>query len=221
MRRSDANPLARCAVRRRGFTLLEVLAAVAVLAIVYTVLAGSAMQGLANEGESYRRLQASLIADRYLAGIEAGLAAATPELGVTESEEGDFAVAVETRPFDLAALAAAAQDTEGVRGARPTGGEAVGGGVPFQLLVAPRDGTPPPLVEIQIAVRWLEGNQEQMVTRTTFAADQRVLAPLTGALGGEEKTPGADGDKSGADGSAGSGTGATPRGVLPPGESED
>jgi prepilin-type N-terminal cleavage/methylation domain-containing protein len=220
VRRSESNALARCAARRRGFTLLEVLAAVAVLAIVYTVLAGSAMQGLANEGESYRRLQASLIADRYLAGIEASLAAGAPELGVTESEEGDFAVAVETRPFDLAALAAAAQETDGVRGARPTGGEAVGGGVPFQLLVAPRDGTPPPLVEVQIAVRWLEGNQEQMVTRTTFASDPRVVAPLAGALGGEAKKPGADDADAGGDGS---GTGTTPRGVFPPraGETEE
>jgi prepilin-type N-terminal cleavage/methylation domain-containing protein len=200
-------------VKRRGFTLLEVLAAVAVLAIVYTVLAGSAMQGLANEGESYRRLQASLIADRYLAGIEVGLAQAAPELGVTEQEEGDFAVAIETRAFALPELAAAAAETDGVRGARPAGGEAVGGGVPFQLLVEPRDGTPPPLVEIQIAVRWLEGNVEQMVTRTTFAADQRVVAPIAGALGGDETAPGSDDDATGDDGT---GAESTPRGVMPP-----
>lgn len=207
-------------MKRRGFTLLEVLAAVAVLAIVYTVLAGSAMQGLANEGESYRRLQASLIADRQLAGIEVGLAAATPDLGVIEGEEGDFTIAVETRAFDLSALAAAAQTTEGVRGAQPTGGEAVGGGVPFQLLVEPRDGTPPPLVEIQIAVRWLEGNVEQMVTRTTFAADQRVVGPIAGALGGEATAPGSDDDEAGDDES---GTEAEPRGVMPqrPGDFEE
>ena len=220
MRPCGAGGCADRAVRRRGFTLLEVLAAVSVLAIVYTVLAGSAMQGLANEGESYRRLQASLIADRQLAGIEASLAQGVPELGVTEGEEGDFAVAVETRAFDLAGLAAAAQATEGVRGAQPAGGEAVGGGVPFQLLTQPRDGTPPPLVEIQIAVRWLEGNVEQMVTRTTFAYDQRVVGPLAGALGGDETTAGADDDTSDDDGS---GADTTPRGVMPPrsGESEE
>jgi prepilin-type N-terminal cleavage/methylation domain-containing protein len=213
VRRREPNAPARRAARRRGFTLLEVLASVAVLAIVYTVLAGSAMQGLANEGESYRRLKASLLADRQLAAIEASLAQGVPELGVTEGEEDEFTIAVETRPFDLAGLAAAAQETEGVRGARPTGGEAVGGGVPFQLLVPPRDGTPPPLVEIQIAVRWLEGNQEQMVTRTTFAYDQRVVAPLAGALAGDESAPGADDGRRSDDGSA---AGGTPRGVLPP-----
>ena len=209
-------------MRRRGFTLLEVLAAVAVLAIVYTVLAGSAMQGLANEGESYRRLEASLLADRELALIEGQLLVAAPDLGVTEKEEGDFRVAVEARAFDLAAFAAASQETSGVQGARRVaGGETVGGGVPLQLLVQPPNGTPPPLVEIQVAVRWTEGNEEQMVTRTTFAADPRVVAPLAEALGGDETSSAdADADKSGDEGESGE---APPQGVFPQrsGEVED
>jgi prepilin-type N-terminal cleavage/methylation domain-containing protein len=170
--------------RRRGFTLLEVLAAIAVLAVVYTVLATSAMQGLANEGESYRRLRASLIADRELATIEAGLIQQPPDLGVTEREEGDYAIAIETRAFDLGTFAAAAQ--EGVRTTKPGGGESRASDAAFQLLTAPRDQSAPPLVEIQIAVRWIEGNDEQMVTRTTFASDARVVGPVVQALAGEQ-----------------------------------
>jgi prepilin-type N-terminal cleavage/methylation domain-containing protein len=170
--------------RRRGFTLLEVLAAIAVLAVVYTVLATSAMQGLANEGETYRRLRASLIADRELAAIEASLLQQPPDLGVTEREEGDYAIAIETRAFDLGAFAVAAQ--EGVRTTKPGGGETRTNDAAFQLLTAPRDQSAPPLVEIQIAVRWIEGNDEQMVTRTTFASDARVVGPVVPALAGEQ-----------------------------------
>ena len=52
MRRSDP-----------GFTLLEVMAAVAVVAIVFTTLARVANQGMQSQGISKRRLEASLLAD--------------------------------------------------------------------------------------------------------------------------------------------------------------
>ena len=52
--------------RLQAFTMLEVLAAVSVLAIVYLVLANVAIEGLRAEGESMRRLEASLIADELL-----------------------------------------------------------------------------------------------------------------------------------------------------------
>jgi prepilin-type N-terminal cleavage/methylation domain-containing protein len=61
-------------LRERGFTLFEVMAAVLVLGMLYAVLANAAMQGLQSEGETRRRLQASLIADRALAEIETQLA---------------------------------------------------------------------------------------------------------------------------------------------------
>jgi prepilin-type N-terminal cleavage/methylation domain-containing protein len=171
-------------VTRRGFTLLEVLAAVALLVIVYTLLASSAMQGNANEGENVRRLAASLLADRTLAGIEIQLAQQPPDLGVQEMTEGIFEIAVETRALDLSDFAAAAQEAT-PRGTSPGGGERSTEGA-FQLLAAPRDQGASPLVEIQVAVRWMEGHIERMVTRTTFAADARVVGPLVQALAGEQ-----------------------------------
>jgi prepilin-type N-terminal cleavage/methylation domain-containing protein len=181
-------------VRRQGFTLLEVLAAVAVLALSYTVLAGTAMQGLANEGEAHRRLRASLLADLEMSGIEAGLAAAAPPLGVTEGEQEDFVISIEVRPFDLGAFALAgpenaAQGRAAPR-AEPSAESAAGAGAgpPFQLLTAP-PGAPSPLLEIIVRVSWMEGTFEQAVTRTTFSADpvavQQAVASLPGA-GGEE-----------------------------------
>jgi prepilin-type N-terminal cleavage/methylation domain-containing protein len=87
---------------RDGFTLLEVLAAVAVLALVYTALAQAAMQGLSHEGDASRRLHASLLADQALAEIEGQLAVgAAPPAGLTEAEQEEFAIRIEVRPFDL------------------------------------------------------------------------------------------------------------------------
>ena len=54
------------AERQSGFTLLEVMAAVLVLGLLYTVLASAAMRGLRSEGTDRRRADAEMIADREL-----------------------------------------------------------------------------------------------------------------------------------------------------------
>ena len=171
---------------RRGFTLIEVLAAVAVLALTYTVLAGTAMQGLANEGESHRRLRASLLADLQLSEIEVGLATGLPRDAETELD--DYTLAVEVRPFDLHAFALAANEKATQERGAPRAAPDGAGGPPFQLLTA-APGAPSPHLEIIVHVRWIEGAFEQEVTRTTFAADpvavQQAVAALPGA-GGEQ-----------------------------------
>jgi prepilin-type N-terminal cleavage/methylation domain-containing protein len=177
----------------RGFTLLEVLAAVAVLALVYTALAQAAMQGLAHEGDASRRLRASLLADQALAEIEAQLAAQAPlNVGLIEAEEEEFAVHVEVRPYDgLGALALVAGEAaaallgkgQDLEGAKP-------GGPSFQLLTA-QPGAPTPLLEVEIRVGWVEGGFDQEVTRTTFAADPvAVAAALEGLTPAEGAEPG-------------------------------
>ena len=95
------------AVRRgeRGLTLLEVMAAVALLGLVYTALASKATQGVMSESDSLRRFHASLLADQTLAEIET-LAAMrqTPELGnrEEESEDGIYVVVnIEVIPWNV------------------------------------------------------------------------------------------------------------------------
>ncbi len=90
--------------RARGFTLLEVLVAVALLGLVVSVLAQSAIQGMSYEGDASRRLRASLLADRELARIEAGLKLGTPpQPGHQESQEAEeFRLSVDVQPLDLA-----------------------------------------------------------------------------------------------------------------------
>ena len=56
--------------RHDGFTLLEVLGAVAILGISYMVLATAAIQAMQGIGQSQRRIEASLIADQTLIDVE-------------------------------------------------------------------------------------------------------------------------------------------------------
>ena len=153
--------------RRRGaFTLLEVLAAVAVLGLTVAMLARGAIQGLRYEGEASRRLAASLLADRLLFEVESTLAlGALPELGRQEREEGDeFRLALEVAPLDPAALGLAGLFS-GPPG-RP------GGPPPAPPPEAPK------LLLVSVVVAWTEGLVEQTVTRTTFAYDATAAAEV-------------------------------------------
>jgi prepilin-type N-terminal cleavage/methylation domain-containing protein len=137
-----------------AFTLLEVLAAVAILGVLYVVLADVAIQGLRAEGRSRRRMEASLVADRALSEIESEIeAGGFPELGrLPETEEDMFRIAVEVRPYSIP----------------PLGGTAEAGsdtGSP------PEAGVLASLREIELTVTWLDGEDEQQVVRTTYAFD--------------------------------------------------
>ncbi len=109
----------------RAFTLIEVLGAIALLGIVYPIIITWAGQGIRSEGNSRRRLEASLIADKRLADIEIAFINGTaPQLGLTETtedgyrlvtliEEYEFPLAITTDPFaDEAGSPRAAEATE-------------------------------------------------------------------------------------------------------------
>jgi prepilin-type N-terminal cleavage/methylation domain-containing protein len=163
--------MARAARHRpsRGFTLFEVMAAVLVLGVLYTVLASTAIHGLRAEGESKRRLEASLLADAYLAEIEAGIAAGVfPELGASEEEVEGYQISIEVVPFDVS----------------PYLGEEFA-----EQLPQPGDPTPsllaPPsrpdesfLRSVAVSVRWLEAEGEHEARRSTLAYDPATVASL-------------------------------------------
>lgn len=162
---------------RRGFTLLEVLVAVALLGLVVSVLARSAIQGLGYEGDASRRLRASLLADAALWRIEADLKLGAPPKPLEQSEEiEEFRVAVEVQPLDPA------QSVLGALLVPPA--NAGGGDAPPALNPADPNAPPLPLFQILVRVSWIEGLQELAVTRTTFAYDGSVVAQALGA--GEE-----------------------------------
>jgi hypothetical protein len=164
--------------RARGigaFTLLEVLAAVLVLGMLYTVLADVAIQGLRAEGLAKRRLEASLRADALLADIESQMMfGLVPPISEAEEEDGNFVNSVSVTPIELATLF---PDLE----TDPNAGS----------LLEPEGATGEPrLRRIEVRVSWLEGIHQFSVQRTTVALDmsglEEVFPPADAALGGSE-----------------------------------
>ena len=140
------------------------MAAVALLAILYTVLARVAIEGLRGENDSRRRLEAALLADARIAESFTALSSAfvLPDFGHQESAEGDFTLALDVTPFIPPAE----------WGLGETAGAAQG-------LFASAPGTQgaQALRTVQLTVSWLEGAEKRQVSRTIFLLDfNRVSA---------------------------------------------
>lgn len=180
----------RSARGRGGFTLLEVLAAVAILGILYSVLATVAIQSVRTQGINDRRLRAGIVADRALTEVEASLLNGVfPELGTEESEEGDFAISTEVLEWN----AFEADQLE-----RPP--PSIGPGADpdpsapsntLSLVATEATDLVDMLATIRVTVSWLDGDDEMAVTRTTFALD---LTKATEAFGTGETSEGATGE---------------------------
>jgi len=161
--------------RQRGLTLLEVMAAVALMGLVYTALASKATQGVMSESDSLRRFQASLIADEKLAGIETAAAQQqAPELGTIEeeTEDGLFVVSLEVEPWSLPAL----EDAETDRKPPSVAEDILGDG----------DQDPGALLEVRVRIAWDSGRGERSIERSTFVLDYarlRELGPADQAQG--------------------------------------
>jgi prepilin-type N-terminal cleavage/methylation domain-containing protein len=147
----------------RGFTLFEVMAAVLVLGLMYTILAQSAIEGVRSEGVSRRRMEASLLADERLSDIETAIQSGiAPEVGESEEEVDDFVVRLDVVPFDATAyLGEEVEIAEGAKSLLDPSGAA--------------------LRLVDLRVSWLEVDREFEVRRTTFAYDNQLVAELSGA----------------------------------------
>jgi prepilin-type N-terminal cleavage/methylation domain-containing protein len=180
--------------RHLAFTLLEVLAAVAILALVYTVLARVGIQGFRAEGGADRRLRASLLADDTLAEIEGQLEmGSTPPIGEKEAKRDEYAIRLRVSPAEIQIpprseaatarfqAAAAAKRTGGAPAQTP-GGKAAATD-PTQSFFRPAGpGEPPPGRHIEVRVSWMEGTTESAVVRETYGLDQSAAQPLLLAL---------------------------------------
>jgi prepilin-type N-terminal cleavage/methylation domain-containing protein len=151
---------------QRGFTLLEVLGAVLVLGLLYSVLAEAAIQGLRAEGESRRRLEASLFADELLSEIEASLdsGGALP-VGVSLEEDEPYVIELTVSPVDAGALL-----PPGALGEDET---------LASLMGAEADESP--ILEIVLKISWSEGDRELSVTRTTLGLGETGLGTPQGS----------------------------------------
>ncbi len=185
------------ATRAGAFTLFEVLAAVALLGILFTTLAGVASTWLRAEGEARRRFEASLKADVRLGELEAEVAAGrVPAPGEGEARDDPYRITTRVEP-----LRPPVELLE-VPGQAPA---------PAAPTLFPGQGSTfsPPLRLIEVRVSWDEGAEERHVERTTLAFDLAAAAPALTALSLKRDSQ-----------RAGAGQGAppqpTPGGVAPP-----
>jgi len=151
-----------------GFTLIEVLGAVAMLAILYTTLSTVAIRGLRSEGDSQRMLEASMLADWELSEFELELeTGAAPEIGIIEGDEQDgFVVTWEVKPLQTAIFESPSAKKQGAQASSPAEqfGVTSGGSVAF--------------LQVDLTVSWFEAGNERSVTRTAFAVNEDAAAKL-------------------------------------------
>ena len=172
----------------RAFTLLEVLGAIALLGIVYVTLSRAAIEGLRAEGDSRRRLEASLLADEKLAEFEQTIAGGgTPPLGRGEKAEGEFTVLTDVRAFEPPPPPSPAEAARrGARSERPDPFHPEKGTLSF--FGPPPSGMTPALKSVDVVVRWGTGDDQREVRRSTWALDPsgaQALATLASQAASE------------------------------------
>ena len=143
--------------RESGLTLLEVLAATMIFAMVMTVLISTSTTAVHHVGVSARRLEASLLADEILADLEIQM-----KRGIApEVDEDEF-----TR--DQYAIRIFRTDLLPDPGAGDPDGMATGVAA---MLGAELPEVAKHLKQYDIEVSWFEQSGPQSVTRTSFAFD--------------------------------------------------
>lgn len=173
----------------RGFTLLEVMAAVGIMALVFTVLAGHAMQGLASQGEGHRLLEAADIADEIMADLEIQMNEdILPPEGVEESERDGYRIVVSVLPFSEIELPLGTPPPRGADGLLEDYDDLA------MLIVNESRGFASALRTIEVSVSWDELGEERSVLRTTYGLDTVALQAMVSAAGagpeGEEPAEG-------------------------------
>src|SRR5262249_47673714 len=147
------------------------------LGILYTVLARSGIEGVRSEGESRRRLEASLVADDRLAEIELAFSEdSAPPVGRTEETIDGFHVVTEVRGFERPPPKADPR----ARGGRPDSLAARRARnrrrTDAPSLFAPQgQRVDSPLRTVEIAVQWNDGIFPREVRRTTYGLDQTLV----------------------------------------------
>lgn len=166
----------------RGFTLLEVLGAVAVLGIWYFVLAAWATDGLIREGQSLRKLRAGLIADRTLSELEAmSLQGSVPELmdEVVEPEDSDGELyTVRKQVFAFTNDYGTGKTAEQLE--KELEDSPLDTSLPLPSFIGQNlPGFARHLYQINVIVSWTEGfMNEQAVYRTTYVFDMNSAAEV-------------------------------------------
>lgn len=183
---------------KRGLTLLEVLAATMIFAMVMTVLIGTSTSAVHHIGLSARRLEANQVADAVLADLEIQMKQGIAPLVEEEEELRDpFVVRVQQTPLLSNPANAVKEPAGALAGAGTEIAEMIGLGLPE---VAKH------LKQYDIEVSWIEQDGPQHVQRTTFAFDWQTAAAeysdLFDRKSGNDSGSNGAGDSDGTDGAS-------------------
>jgi len=190
----------------RGLTLLEVLAATMIFALVVTTLIGTSSTLVHRSGVAARRLEANLVADAVVADLEIQMrTGVAPVVERTEwtTEDEEYVIRVANRTLQEALAAPATSVADEAAGVDPNappalptlGATQIGGSSGIgTMLSAELPEVAKHLRQYDVEVVWIGANGPESVTRTTFAFDWQAakveFATLFAAAGGKQDESG-------------------------------
>ncbi len=142
--------------RKQGLTLLEVLAAAMIFAMVMTVLISTSSTAVHHIGMSARRLEASLLADGIVADLEIDMKQGIAPEPEEESEQDPYTIRILRTDLVEDLDSAGGDDTEASA---------------ISMLGAELPEVAKHMKRYDIEVSWIEQNGSHSVKRTTFAFD--------------------------------------------------
>lgn len=179
---------ASASARDAGFTLLEVLGAVLIFVAAFAVLVGTSGELIQRVSTTEIRLEASEIAERELARLEAALASRqTPPEDREEQLEDGYILRLWSEPAidDLGG----AGSSDGPGGGEMLLGALTGGGRIGPMIAMHAPGLDAFILRYEIRVEWGEFDPPSFERRTTYAFDlegaRTALPDLFAASGGD------------------------------------
>jgi len=179
---------ASASARDAGFTLLEVLGAVLIFVAAFAVLVGTSGELIQRISTTEIRLEASEIAERELARLEAALASRqTPPEDREEQLEEGYTLRLWSEPAidDLGG----AGSGDGAGGGEVSLAALTGGGMIGPMIAMQAPGLDAFILRYEIRVEWGEFDPPSFERRTTYAFDwegaRTALPDLFAAAGGD------------------------------------
>jgi prepilin-type N-terminal cleavage/methylation domain-containing protein len=171
--------------RSSAFTLIEVMAAVLLLALFVASISGMLVRAQAQEGDARRRAEID----------ETVLRGGALALGSRETREGELIATTTIAAFEPAALQPATAEGEDGEREAPAAAVPVAG----SWLSGPNAKADPPIFEVSLRVSWdgapldAETQLPYSVKRRTFALNPAALEKLASSDAGEAGDPADEG----------------------------